>query len=211
MKSAFALIAFSLIFSTHQAIAQTSPSTSGESKMAAPLAPKSWGLKVDGSSLLLKGFGLGVGHSFSEKINTSVFYSQHSLESKDDTRSVLGSLGSYNAVHRAQEYGLRADFYPFASFDRGGFYTSVLAVKINLKTTVDPIFSDEIRVLNASKSGLRLIAGYEFKRGFLKRLSSALNIGLGYGAGGAYGNNLGGTKNEINDSLHLDAAYSFLF
>ena len=197
-------------FISHLANAQMSTDTSSEIHTQMTIdEPKPWGIKLDGTSVVLKGFGLSIGRSFLKKLNTSVFYNQHILESNDDYS--FDWLGSYEAEHKAQAYGLRADIYPFTSFERGGFYTSLLIVQVNLKTTIDPIGSDEIRTLETQKAGAIVMAGYEFKRGFLKRLSSALNVGLGYGVGGEYSNNLGGTRNEIENSLHLDAAYSFLF
>jgi hypothetical protein len=163
---------------------------------------------VDGGSLLLKGFGLGVGYDFFEKVNTTLFYAQNQIEGEAERYS---ALGSYHATHRAQIYGLRADIYPFTSFAAGGFYFSVAAANVKLESTVDPIFSDDVRVLNTSKTGYQTMAGYEFKKGIFRKISSAINIGLGYGIGGAYENNLGGTQNDVRNSVLVDAGYSYLF
>lgn len=165
--------------------------------------------KVDIFPLLVKGVGVGVGISWAQKFNTELFYSRQVISSKDEDSFSFTS--GYHAQHTADMFRIRTDYFPVNVFTEGGWYIGAALAFVNLKTVVDPIFSAPRRTLETNRFGYQVFTGYEFKRGFLKKLSSAIRVGLGYGVGGAVSNNLGGTKNEILDNVLLDATYSYIF
>ncbi len=153
-------------------------------------------------AILNKGFGIGFMRHLSENVAGLVHYSKQTLDSDEDSDS---SLSGYSAEHRVEESGVRFDYY-FSTVYQSGFYVGAGLTQINLKTKVDPIFSDDKRTLEADKLGGQGFAGYNIRTGAI-----AAKIGLGYGNGGSFSNNLGGTRNEIKNDLLLDTSISIIF
>ena len=173
------------------------------SDSAAPIEDhKPWTVSADAVPVILKGFGVGFGYAVLNNLNASAFYAQETLKSDTETYSFLGT---YQAIHRAEIYGARGDFYPGSSVSDGGFYLGVGAAQINLRTKIDPILSDNSITLKKYRLGYQAFLGYDFKGGFLRQISSGIKLGVGYGNGGAFASNLAGTKNEIRDNILLEA------
>jgi hypothetical protein len=182
-----------------------SSSASADSLGAGVSRGSNTGVIIDIGAIINKGFGIGFTRNLSDHVAGQVHYSKQTLEDEEGDDDISASLGSYSSEHRAEEYGARLDYF-FNSVYRSGFYVGAGIKQINLETQVDPIFSDNKTTLKDEVLGAQGYAGYFFRTG-----ASAIKVGLGYGAGGSYSNNLGGTKNEIKDGLLLDLAFGIVF
>ncbi|MEK7356131.1 MAG: hypothetical protein AAB250_06755 [Bdellovibrionota bacterium] len=189
----------------------TSAYAQGESRVSTELKPKKRvSVELLGAQLILKGGGLGVGYAVTPKLQTEVNYAIYTLEN-DPEPSFFGSF--YRVKNEFSAIGVRANFYPLASVDAGGWYIGGALAQVNLKTKTSSSFYGDGAADNA-KFGAQGYTGYTFRGGLLRSASMLIRLGLGYGVGGGVQTRTttaSGTKTEIKDSGLLDLNIGMMF
>lgn len=178
-------------------------SAQGTTRMSTQLRPqKRANVEVFVAPILLKGFGIGLGYAVTPKIETNLFYQQYTLGSDPET----GFAPTVKFTTEMKKVGLRADLYPLATVNSGGWYLSGAVTQVQADTKVE---SSALGTTSASdqKAGVQAYTGYAARGGLLRDAGLAFKIGLGYGVGGGIESSRStreGTKTEIKDSLLLD-------
>jgi hypothetical protein len=163
-----------------------------------------WTVRANGAAMILGGFGLNAGRALSKNVSVEALYNQTRMKDNDDD-----TIKGFEAIHNTRTYGLRAD-YLFNGADKSGIYGSLSAVNVELKSEVDPIFSNQKRTITTNETGAQGFGGYQIISQE-KSFNLAARLGLGYGMGGKVATTLGATRNEVGNGLLLDISVGAMF
>lgn len=171
-----------------------------------------WQFSLDGSDLLLKGFGAELHKSLTENFALGVYHKSFKLSDPDYKTSFAASK------HEVSEYGVKLGYFT-NGFSKDGFVLSAAIGNISAKSTGRydllgdkyPEFRNESSVLS-SKTARQIFSSYQFLgANIFQQASIVIRLGLGYGTGGKFSVNYGGTKNEIMDGAIFDINGGILF
>lgn len=173
-----------------------------ESEFQITKEPKPFTVLLDGSALLLSGFGAKALYSTQDTMAFGAIASYSRLKSDDkENNTTLYYRNDYK--HTKTQVGAIAEFYILNQSRKGGMYITLGATSAYVKTEVD---SELFGANNSESSRIGAIGavGWHYTERLTDKANVAFQLGFGYGNGGAIQWNYAGTKTEIKDSVLLD-------
>jgi len=167
-----------------------------------------FGIQIDLNPLFQfnGGYGFGVSYDLTDKLNTEVSINRKVTTIEDSS----GPQAS--ATIAANSTGLRFNYFPFSTIQKGGFYTSLAASTVDVNSEITSSLLPAVKELNDQHIGRQIFAGYYFQprnTGSSTKLTSRL--GAGYGNGNKYIIEQGWNSYEVADSILLDASFLVVF
>jgi hypothetical protein len=167
-----------------------------------------FGLQIDLNPLFQfnGGYGVGVSYDLSDRLSTEVSMNRKVTTIQDYSGPQV------RATMAASSTGLRFNFFPFSTIQKGGFYTSLAVSAVDVNSEITSSALPAMKELNDQHTGRQIFAGYYFQprnTGSSTKLTSRL--GAGYGNGNKYVIQQGWNSYEVADSILLDASFLVVF
>ena len=162
--------------------------------------PKPFSVFLDGTAVLMSGFGVKALYAQKDNMAIGVIANYGKLKS-DDKNSSLYYRNDYK--HTLTQFGAIGEFYIFNHMRTGGLYFTAGVTSANVKTEVN---TELFGANNSQSSRIGAIGalGWHYTERLTDKANVAFQLGLGYGNGGAVYWTYSGAKTEIRDSVLLD-------
>ena len=156
--------------------------TSVNSAYVNPFEKNKLNIILDGTSVLLKGFGIKAVYRLQPQIAVGGFYQNYKL--RPNEADAENSVNSYvfDPLIKVNTAGVIGEYY-LNGFNSEGVYFSGALVSVNAESTVDN-YNGLTSTSSDSKSGYQIKAGYQFLSQINQNLNIVFQLGVGYGIAG---------------------------
>lgn len=207
--SNFSKSARAICLLTGLALGQHAIAQSNVSDMQIPKdSQKSISATIDGTALLLKGFGVKAGIAASDRMIVGGKLSRYQIkvnhENVNNSSSSVFKDFQLEANHTITTGGVFADLFLTNNQDQSGVFISGAVVSTHVKTEAKDIFSNMSSTDSAA--GIQALGGYQFVNRMNSNLNMVFQAALGYGNGGRIGwtyNSQSGASTKVQNGLVL--------
>ena len=159
---------------------------------------KHFTILVDGTAILLNGFGGKAVYSINDTVAVGGIASYQKLKSTDN------EIYKYDYTHTIGMVGVVAELYIAGVTQKNSAYLTLGANYATVNSEVNDSLFGTSNVADSSRGGLITAFGWQYRERITDTANIIIQVGLGYGNGGAIKWRFSGTETQIENGAHLD-------